>query len=123
MGLAAATLGSAPFSDISATELEGTSHAQHRRAQHHRRGTGTIRKLRDPRLKQILASLVTHLHAFVRETRLTEKEWAQGIAFLTDTGHMCDDKHQEFILLSDKLGVSMFTMGLNQARPICRAPR
>jgi hydroxyquinol 1,2-dioxygenase len=71
----------------------------------------------DPRLKQILGSLVTHLHAFVRETRLTEGEWMQGIQFLTDTGHKCDDTRQEYILLSDTLGVSMLTVALNQARP------
>lgn len=71
----------------------------------------------DPRLKQILASLVTHLHDFVRETRLTEDEWMQGIRFLTDTGHTCTGQRQEFILLSDTLGVSMLTVALNQARP------
>ncbi len=71
----------------------------------------------DPRLKQILASLVTHLHDFVRETRLTEDEWMQGIRFLTDTGQTCSAQRQEFILLSDTLGVSMLTVALNQARP------
>lgn len=71
----------------------------------------------DPRLKAVLTSLVTHLHDFVRETRLTEAEWMQGIRFLTDTGHTCDDQRQEFILLSDTLGVSMLTVALNQARP------
>jgi hydroxyquinol 1,2-dioxygenase len=71
----------------------------------------------DPRLQQILASLVTHLHDFVRETRLTEDEWMQGIRFLTDTGQTCSAQRQEFILLSDTLGVSMLTVALNQARP------
>lgn len=71
----------------------------------------------DPRLKQVLASLVTHLHDFVRETRLTEDEWMQGIRFLTDTGQTCSAQRQEFILLSDTLGVSMLTVALNQARP------
>jgi hydroxyquinol 1,2-dioxygenase len=71
----------------------------------------------NPRLKEVLTSLVTHLHDFVRETRLTEDEWMQGIRFLTATGHMCDGKRQEFILLSDTLGVSMLTVALNQARP------
>ena len=78
---------------------------------------GRFSNCENPRLKQILTSLVTHLHTFVRETRLTEEEWSQGIAFLTDTGHMCDGKRQEFILLSDTLGVSMLTVALNQARP------
>jgi hydroxyquinol 1,2-dioxygenase len=71
----------------------------------------------NPRLKEVLSSLVTHLHDFVRETRLTEDEWMQGIRFLTDTGHMCSGQRQEFILLSDTLGVSMLTVALNQARP------
>jgi hydroxyquinol 1,2-dioxygenase len=71
----------------------------------------------DARLKDILGKLVVHLHDFVRETKLTEDEWAQGIAFLTATGQKCDDTRQEFILLSDTLGVSMLTVALNQARP------
>src|SRR5258708_2024696 len=58
----------------------------------------------DPRLKQILTSLVTHLHDFAREVALTESEWQAGIDYLTATGHKCDAKRQEFILLSDVLG-------------------
>ncbi len=61
----------------------------------------------NPRLREITMSLVSHLHAFVKDVGLTEAEWFEGIRFLTDTGHMCDDKRQEFILLSDTLGVSM----------------
>jgi catechol 1,2-dioxygenase len=60
----------------------------------------------DPRLREILHSLIAHAHAFVRETRLTEAEWLEGIKFLTAAGHMCDDKRQELILLSDVLGIS-----------------
>ena len=71
----------------------------------------------NPRLKEILESLVTHVHDFVREVKLTEAEWMQGIDFLTATGQMCDAKRQEFILLSDTLGVSMLTVALNQAKP------
>ena len=71
----------------------------------------------DPRLKEILASLVRHLHAFVKETHLTEAEWLEGIEFLTATGHITDDKRQEFILLSDALGVSMLTVAQNHAQP------
>ncbi|MFF7394739.1 intradiol ring-cleavage dioxygenase [Streptomyces scabiei] len=67
----------------------------------------------DPRLKQLMTSLVHHLHAFAREVRLSEEEWAQGIEFLTAAGHMTDDKRQEFILLSDVLGLSMQTIGIN----------
>ncbi|MDI4663992.1 intradiol ring-cleavage dioxygenase [Xanthobacter autotrophicus] len=61
----------------------------------------------DPRVRDISAALVRHLHDFIREVRPTQEEWARGIAFLTDTGHMCSDTRQEFILLSDTLGVSM----------------
>jgi hydroxyquinol 1,2-dioxygenase len=78
---------------------------------------GRLENCENPRLKEVLTSLVTHLHGFVRETRLTEDEWMQGIRFLTDTGHMCTGQRQEFILLSDTLGVSMLTVALNQARP------
>jgi hydroxyquinol 1,2-dioxygenase len=69
----------------------------------------------DERLKEILGSLVRHLHAFVRETHLSEAEWLQGIEFLTATGHMSDAKRQEFILLSDTLGVSMLTVAQNHS--------
>lgn len=71
----------------------------------------------DPRLKEVLSSLVPHLHAFVRETKLTEAEWAKGIEFLTATGHKTNDKRQEFILLSDTLGVSMLTVAQNHSKP------
>ena len=67
----------------------------------------------NPRLKTVLTSLVTHLHAFIRDVDLTEAEWMQGIQFLTAVGQMCDDKRQEFILLSDTLGVSMLVDAIN----------
>ena len=60
-----------------------------------------------------MQSLVRHLHAFAREVRLTETEWQQGIDFLTRTGHITDDRRQEFILLSDVLGLSMLTVAIN----------
>ena len=66
-----------------------------------------------PRLKQLVQGVVTHLHAFVRDVRLTEEEWKQGIDFLTAVGHITDDRRQEFILLSDTLGASMQTIALN----------
>ena len=69
----------------------------------------------NPRLKQVLTSLVTHLHDFAREVQLTEAEWMAGIQFLTATGLMCHAKRQEFILLSDTLGLSMLTVALNNA--------
>ena len=67
----------------------------------------------DPRFKQVMSSLVTHLHQFVREVKLTEAEWFAAIQFLTDTGKTCTDKRQEFILLSDTLGVSILVITLN----------
>jgi hydroxyquinol 1,2-dioxygenase len=70
----------------------------------------------NPRLKEILSSLVQHLHDFAREVRLTEEELMQGLEFLTAVGKKCDEKRQEFILLSDTLGLSMLTVALNQAR-------
>ena len=71
----------------------------------------------DPRLKEIMTSLVQHLHAFAREVKLTEAEWMQGIEFLTATGQKCDDQRQEFILLSDTLGLSMLTVAMNNDKP------
>jgi hydroxyquinol 1,2-dioxygenase len=67
----------------------------------------------DPRTREILQALVTHLHAFAREVRLTEAEWREGIEFLTRAGHITDDRRQEFILLSDVLGLSMLTVAIN----------
>ena len=72
---------------------------------------------KDARLKQIMTSLIRHLHAFVRDVELTEAEWFEGIKFLTATGQMCDDKRQEFILLSDTLGVSMLVDAINHRKP------
>ena len=72
----------------------------------------------DPRFKSVMSSLVTHLHDFVREVQLTEAEWATAIQFLTDVGKTCTDQRQEFILLSDTLGVSVLVITLNHpARP------
>jgi hydroxyquinol 1,2-dioxygenase len=67
----------------------------------------------DGRLRELLERLVPHLHAFVRETRLTLPEWQAAIEFLTAVGQKCDDTRQEFILLSDVLGVSMLTETIN----------
>ena len=67
----------------------------------------------DPRTKTILQSLVQHLHAFAQETQLTQDEWMAGIQFLTATGQKCDDVRQEFILLSDTLGLSMLLVALH----------
>jgi len=67
----------------------------------------------DARLKLLLQSLTRHLHEFLREVRLTEAEWNAAIAFLTEVGHITNDRRQEFILLSDVLGASMQTIGIN----------
>lgn len=72
----------------------------------------------DPRLKEIMTSLVQHLHGFAREVKLTEAEWFKGIEFLTRCGHITDDKRQEFILLSDVLGLSMLTVSMNNEKPV-----
>ncbi|HNZ91360.1 MAG TPA: intradiol ring-cleavage dioxygenase [Acidovorax sp.] len=71
----------------------------------------------DSRLKEIMTSLVQHLHAFAREVKLTEEEWFKGIEFVTRCGHITDDKRQEFILLSDTLGLSMLTVAMNNDKP------
>jgi hydroxyquinol 1,2-dioxygenase len=67
----------------------------------------------EPRLAEIMAALVRHLHEFAREVELTEEEWMVGIEWLTATGQACDDKRQEFILASDVLGLSMLVVQLN----------
>jgi hydroxyquinol 1,2-dioxygenase len=68
---------------------------------------GSFSPATDPRLREVLTSLVTHLHAFARDVELTIPEWERAIDFLTRVGHQCDDERQEFILLSDVLGLSM----------------
>jgi catechol 1,2-dioxygenase len=71
----------------------------------------------DPRLRQIMLSLIGHLHAFVKEVQLTEAEWFQAIEILTEAGKMCSDRRQEFILFSDTLGVSMVVDLLDHRKP------
>ncbi|MGW3093149.1 intradiol ring-cleavage dioxygenase [Streptomyces sp. NPDC001102] len=70
----------------------------------------------DPRLRELLTGLIRHLHAFARETRLTQEEWERAVAFLTATGQTCTDTRQEFILLSDVLGMSMLVETINGDR-------
>jgi catechol 1,2-dioxygenase len=77
-----------------------------------RTGSGT-----DARLRQVIEALVVHLHEFVREIALTEAEWRIAIEFLTQTGQKCVGGRQEFILLSDVLGVSMLVDAINHRRP------
>lgn len=70
----------------------------------------------DPRLKQVMESLVRHLHSFAREVDLTPDEWLKGIAFLTAVGQKCTQFRQEFILLSDTLGLSSLVNSLHDQR-------
>ncbi|MGH2859906.1 MAG: dioxygenase [Solirubrobacteraceae bacterium] len=73
----------------------------------------SFRETPDGRLRLVLESLTRHLHAFLRETRLTEDEWRAGIDFLTAAGHITDERRQEFVLLSDVLGASMQMIQVN----------
>jgi hydroxyquinol 1,2-dioxygenase len=70
----------------------------------------------DERFRHVMSSLVTHLHAFLREVRLTQEEWDAAIAFLTRAGEITDAHRQEFILLCDVLGASMMTVAINSPR-------
>lgn len=70
----------------------------------------------DPRFRQVISAVVRHAHSLVREIDLTPAEWMQAIQFLTRVGQTCDAKRQEFILLSDTLGISMLVVQLEQAR-------
>ncbi|WP_405720574.1 hydroxyquinol 1,2-dioxygenase [Streptomyces sp. NBC_01537] len=67
----------------------------------------------DERLREVMDAVVRHLHALIREVRLTEAEWEAAVRFLTRAGHITTDTRQEFILLSDVLGASMLTIGVN----------
>jgi protocatechuate 3,4-dioxygenase beta subunit len=77
-----------------------------------RMGTGI-----NPRVAEVMACLVSHLHAFAKEIQLTQEEWQIGIDFLTRTGQLCSNERQEFILLSDTLGLSMLVDAINNRRP------
>ncbi|MCB1337630.1 MAG: intradiol ring-cleavage dioxygenase [Maritimibacter sp.] len=72
----------------------------------------------NPRLRQVMASLITHLHAFAKDVDLTQEEWDLAIDFLTRTGQICSEERQEFILLSDVLGFSMLVDAINNRRPV-----
>lgn len=78
---------------------------------------GSMEKCADPRLKEVMAAIVRHLHAAVKEVEPSREEWMKAILFLTNTGHMCNDWRQEFILLSDIFGVSMLVDAINSRRP------
>ncbi len=72
----------------------------------------------DGRMREIMVSLTKHLHAFIRDIEPTQDEWLAAIRFLTETGKKCDDKRQEFILLSDTLGASMLIDAINNRKPV-----
>lgn len=76
-----------------------------------------LEKTSDPRLGQVLSSLVEHLHGFIRDIEPTEAEWETGIRFLTAAGQICDDSRQEFILLSDVLGATILADAINHRKP------
>jgi len=78
---------------------------------------GRMGKDTDARLATVMSSLVRHLHDFAKETQLTQAEWEYGIGFLTRTGQICSGERQEFILLSDVLGMSMLVDAVNNRRP------
>lgn len=71
----------------------------------------------DPRLKKVMTSLVRHLHGFIREVEPTEGEWLAGVRFLTEVGQKCDEKRQEYILLSDTLGATILMDAINHRAP------
>lgn len=71
----------------------------------------------DARLKAVMSSLVRHLHDFARDVKLTEAEWEAAVSFLTQVGHITTDKRQEFILLSDTLGLSTLVTAQNNRKP------
>ena len=71
----------------------------------------------DPRFATVMRSLIRHLHDFVRDVELTEAEWLSAIRFLTGVGQACTDQRQEFILLSDTLGVSILVDAINHRMP------
>src|SRR6476661_4619106 len=72
----------------------------------------------DARFKEVMTSLVRHLHAFARDVDLKGDEWFSAIEFLTACGKACDEKRQEFILLSDTLGLSMLVVALEHGRAL-----
>ncbi|WP_407364326.1 intradiol ring-cleavage dioxygenase (plasmid) [Pseudomonas luteola] len=72
----------------------------------------------NPRLHEVMTALVQHLHSFAREVQLTEEEWEYGIDFLTRVGQMCSATRQEFILLSDTLGLSTLVIAQNHRKPV-----
>lgn len=77
----------------------------------------SLERTENPRLKEVVGSLVRHLHGFIREAAPTEAEWNAGMRFLAEAGWMCDDRRQEFNLLSDILGATMMVDYVNHRAP------
>ena len=82
-----------------------------------RRRSSASRESAEGRMRDIMLSLTRHLHGFIREIEPTEEEWLAAIRFLTETGQKCDERRQEFILLSDTLGASMLIDAINNRKP------
>ncbi len=78
---------------------------------------GRMEECPDERLREVMSSIIRHLHAVVKEVEPTEQEWMSAIQFLTEVGHNCTDWRQEYILLSDTLGVSMLVDAINNRKP------
>lgn len=76
----------------------------------------------DGRLSEVMSSVIRHLHAMVKEVEPTQEEWMTAIRFLTEVGQMCDERRQEWILLSDILGVSMLIDAINNRKPAMATP-
>ena len=104
--------------EIGAMKLSDTAAQRRRPPRSPRRRMGELRGLRRSAAARDMQALVRHLHGFVTEVGLTEEEWREAIATLTATGHITDERRQEFILWSDALGVSMLVDALaNLRRP------
>jgi protocatechuate 3,4-dioxygenase beta subunit len=94
-----------PMKDLTIDNITENVHAINSRAE-------------DPRTKYLFERLVTHLHDFARETRLSTNEWMTAIQFLTQVGQICTDVRQEFILLSDVLGLSLLVDSIDHPKPV-----
>jgi hydroxyquinol 1,2-dioxygenase len=77
----------------------------------------SMEKCKNPRLRTMMAGLIQHIHVFARDVYLTEDEWNTVVSFLTEIGHIADDKRQDFMLLSDTVGLSMLVMSRNDKKP------
>jgi hydroxyquinol 1,2-dioxygenase len=97
----------------SAYERTLTAEQQAREAELVEQVVASFGQAGDARVTELMQALTRHLHAFLREVRLTDEEWRGAIAFLAEAGHITDDRRQEFILLSDVLGASMQTIAIN----------